>query len=512
MTRALVRAAVVTGGAIALVAASHDWVYLLGMPLWGDEAWIVVSRLFPVTELPALTSSAPIGWNLVVRGFSETFGDTGGRLLVQAFNVGAVIAAFAVGRLLPLRPPTVPRDLFAAVIAAGIGLAPFVLLRLDLKHYSADAFFTVLILALALAATRRPHRLRALVALTLVSAFGLLFSFAVLFVATAAYTGLLVESLVRRDRREAARVLVAGVIAGTGIAVWYVVFYLRGDNPALRSFWEPQFPVNALDLPRFTLARLLLIDNWTAFPTLFVTLPLLALALVVLVRRRQWAAALMVPVGYLVMAVLSALHRYPLLDARTSTYLLVLVSVYTLGAAIWLLGTLAQLVARRLRAPAARRLTIALPAVSVLAISLALAVPNWRAHSLPSYDTLHQGDYVATHRGPDDLVLFNQLASYQLGLTWRGDAPDWCPDPTAWTGFYICYPEADDLRGFGSLEEAYDLIDAHLESHPGSRVWLIRSNVFIEYEEMERELPARYDYQVIDLPFQPVGVVDGFRE
>jgi hypothetical protein len=516
MTRpAVVRGAVVTVTAVVLVAFSHDWVYVLREPLWGDEAWIVVTRLFPISDLPHLTSSAPIGWNAVVRLFSEALGDTGGRIFVQAFNVGAIIAAFAVGRRLPLRHPAVPRDVFAGVIALGIGLAPFVLLRLDLKHYSADTFFTLIILALCLAAARRSRNHRALVALTVVSALGLLFSFAVLFVAIAAFTGLLIEHLVRRDRREAGVTVVAGAIAAAGISLCYLMFYARGDNSALRDFWEPQFPVSVLDLPRFTLARLVAVDHWASFPWLFVSLPLLAIGVVVLVRGRHWTAALMVPVGYLVMGVLSVLHRYPLLDARTSTYLFVLVSVVTIASAIWLLDLVRRVLAqgiRRIATPLGTTVGRAAPAITVVVIVAALAVPNWRAHTLPGYDTVHQGDYVAEHRTPGDLVLFNVLASYQLGLTWREDEPAWCPDPTAWTGFYICYPDADDLRGFHTLDEAYDMIDAHLAAHPGARVWLIRSNVFVEYEQMEKDLPGRYDYEVIDLPYQPVGVVYGVRK
>jgi hypothetical protein len=76
----------------------------------------------------------------------------------------------------------------------------------------------------------------------------------------------------------------------------------------------------------------------------------------------------------------------------------------------------------------------------------------------------------------------------------------------------ICYPGSDRIAGFRSLDEAYAAIDRHVQDHPGSRVWLIRSHVFVDYEQMERDLPMRYAYRVIDLPIQPVGVVDGFRD
>lgn len=495
---------VVVATAATVVLVTHDVGYLLTWPLWGDEAWVVLSRLFPISDLPKLTSSAPIGWNLMVQGFA-VFGDQGGRLLVQMFNVGAVVAAFYAGREAPIRPLKGSPTIAGVIGALGVALAPATLLRVDIKHYTADAFIALVILCLTIRALREP-RGRAIIVMTTVCSIGLLVAFSTLFVAVAAYASLLLAAVLGRTGR--IRVILNGAIAAGAMAAIYGVFYSTGDNPALRRFWEPQYPADPLHLPYFIGSRLLMVDNSTTFVTVLVIGPLAAVAIWVAARRGAWGFAVFLPVVFGVMCLLGLLHRYPLLDARTSNFFVILTSWLVAQAAWWLIDSALQALAHRTRPSVTP--TSALRSASIVAIVIAvLALPSIRAHSLPGYDTTHQVDYVLTHRSPDDLVIYNELAGYQLALSWPADRPSWCPDDGAWTGYVICYKDTDRIVGFSSLPDAYELISTHLAEHPGSRVWLIRSHVFKEYERMERELPEVYKYQVIDLPIQPVGVITG---
>lgn len=50
-----------------LVLAVHDVAYLLRTPFWVDEAWVAVTTRFPLSQLPAVTSSNPIGWSALLR-------------------------------------------------------------------------------------------------------------------------------------------------------------------------------------------------------------------------------------------------------------------------------------------------------------------------------------------------------------------------------------------------------------------------------------------------------------
>lgn len=498
---------VVVLGAVVIVAATHDLGYLMTWPLSGDESWVVIAKLFPITDLPSLSSSAPVGWNLLVQAFGA-FGLTGGRIVTELFAAASVAAAFYAGRLSAVRPTNVPAFVTGIVAALTIALTPATLIRVDIKHYSADAFVAIAVLYIVLRYRSTPTRV-GLVWLTIVSAVGLLFAFATLFAAIAAYGALLVDALIRRQRVRP--IIISGGIAAAGMLACYLVFSSHGDIAALRAFWSPQYPASMVSLPHFVASRFIEVDQLTAFSSVFAIVPLVMLALVLAIRRREWAFALYLPLMFAVMCVLGLAQRYPLLDARTSNFFLVATSFYAGTGALWLVAALMSRLARvkALSRLGLSRATAPIASGLVALVLLLLAIPSLWAHPLPYYDTSHQAAYVEQHMGPDDLVLFNELASYQLALTWTLDRASWCPDPTAWTGYYLCYPGSSRIVGFGSLHQAYALIDAHLAAHPGSRVWLIRSNVFVEYEPMEKYLFAHYRYAVIDLPIQPVGVVTG---
>jgi hypothetical protein len=506
-TRRILTFVICVSAALAVVTATHDLGYLLSWPLSGDESWVVIAKLFPLKDLPTLSSSAPVGWNLMVQGFA-VFGLTGGRILVELFAAASVVAAFYAGRLSPVRPAGIPSSLLGVVAAVTIALTPATLVREEVKHYSADAFITMLILYLVLRYLAAPRR-GGLIALTAVSSLALLVAFATLFAAIAAFAALLIDAVVRR--RGIVPVIVAATISACGLVACYLLFSARGDIPALREFWLPQYPPSVLALPHFVASRLLMIQGLAAFSSVFAIIPLIAIALIVSIRTRHWGFASFLPAMFLVMCVLGLAHRYPLLDGRTSNFFIIAASFYSGIGAVWLVSRIVVWLAHRGTRPRERvgRAAPTIGAAVVGALLLGLSTPSLWAHPLPYYDTSHQVGYVENHLKKNDLVLFNDLASYQVALTWKLDRPTWCADDTAWTGYYMCYPGSRRIRGFESLQQAYGLIDAHLAAFPGSKVWLIRSNVFIPYEQMEKDLFAQYRYAVINLPIQPLGVVTG---
>lgn len=499
--RRVLHIGIVVLASAVVVALTHDVPYLLSWPLWGDEAWVVITRKFPLSDLPQLISSTPIGWNWAVQGFA-VLGDQGGRVLVQLFNMLAVAVGYFIGREVASSPSRAQVALSGVAVALAVALTPATLTRLDIKHYTADTFVALLIFYLVIRQVRRPAR-SSLIALTIVSALALCTSLAAVFPIGAAYAALGLHSAISRDWKGFRTIAVAAAIAAAGIAAWYFSFYTNGDISALREFWTASYPRSILHVPTFVGSSLILIDNETIFRTVWVIIPLVTVGTVMLWRKRWIAISAFGPLMLGLMIVLGVARRYPLLDARTSHFFLIFTSVLCVLTVILIIEWLASRWSRYTRLA-----NLALAAL--IALMVALAIPLANAHTLPQYDTGNQARYVEEHLKPGDLVLYNQLASYQLGMTWTRDAPSWCPDQRAWTGFNVCYPGVDDFLPYWSLEEAYALIDAHLRENPESRIWLIRSHVFYEYEQMEGELPEMYDYELIGLPIQPVGVIYGF--
>jgi len=75
----------------------HDVPYVLRWPFWTDEAWVAVTTRFPLSQLPAVTSSTPIGWSLLLRLFTVG-GQQWLRLLPLCFAALTVAVAYVFGR------------------------------------------------------------------------------------------------------------------------------------------------------------------------------------------------------------------------------------------------------------------------------------------------------------------------------------------------------------------------------------------------------------------------------
>lgn len=206
--------------ALALaVLAVHDLGYLLRHPFWTDEEWVAVTTRFPLTELPRVTSSTPIGWSALLR-LVPFGGKQDLRLVPLAFAGATVAAAYWFARRLGWahRGTAVGAGLLAAL---GALLVPAMLVRNDLKQYTADAFLALLVLAQT-SRVERGWRRRELAVLGCAVAGGMLFSDAAAFVGIAAFTALAVIQLSRR----AWRALLEAVVAGAATAIGMVAVYL----------------------------------------------------------------------------------------------------------------------------------------------------------------------------------------------------------------------------------------------------------------------------------------------
>ena len=195
-----------------LVLVVHDVGYLLRLPFWNDEAWVAVTTRFPLSQLPATTSSTPIGWSVLMRLLTVP-GEQTSRLLPLAFAGAAVVIAYWFGRELgwPRREASVAAGLLAG---AAVLLVPAMLVRDDLKQYTADACMALLVLALTSRLEREWSR-PGLVVLSAAVWAGMLFSDAAAFVGAAAFGAVCVVQLARRAWRRLAEVSAVG--AGTAV-------------------------------------------------------------------------------------------------------------------------------------------------------------------------------------------------------------------------------------------------------------------------------------------------------
>ena len=457
--------------AVLTVVLLHDVGFILTRSLWLDESWVAISGRLPLDDLPRLTSSTPIGWNLLQRLF-DPLGDQAPRLLPLAFSGAATAAGYALGVV--AWPGRVRLRIVSGVaVATAVAFAPLMLQRNDLKQYTSDVFFTLLIWALAVAWDVGRRR-STLIALTAVAAFGLLFSLIVAFAAASAFGALVIAMLVRRQWRPLIESLVGGAIGGAGIALWYLLFYRQTAQGALGDFWKDFYPSFG-GLRVYLLDRIQILAAITPHRAIALGIALvlvIVVHLVLAIAARRPAGGLFIVVLCLGMIAAGVLRIYPLLDARTSLFLLVGASALTMVTAVRLVELAWGLLPRPVAAQWAALVTIA----ALIAPAAIWGSPWLRTTVFKDDDTLTLIDYLDAHRGADDPVAVDFFSSFSYAYYQRDITVGWRPSTVA-NGFQVTFPGDHTVDSFGGgpgpLIAAYHRA---LRGDPGGTFWVLTAH------------------------------------
>lgn len=484
---------------LAAVLLLHPLGPILRNPYWLDEEWVALSSKVSLSHLPVTTGSSPIGWTFLI-WLLPPYGQVH-RLVAFAFLVCATLAAYALARLLPW-PSRTLSILAGLVAAAAVLLVPATPLRQDLlKQYTADAAVTlVLLVLLCRAETVWSRRRAAALAAAMLLAVPLTHSAA--FTDAAVLGGLGVTALVHRAwRRLAALAGLLVVIAGIAVLV-YLLLERTGRNSAIYAYWQaylPTLPHVPVYLPR-RLHHLepLIGMAWPAF----VLLAVAGVATIARLGRPSLAICLgLLPVEAVVAGVTG---QYPLLDGRTSHFLLVTGAVL---AGIGTVGTIVTLT--RLRAGRAVPVAVALVVVAVSGYAV-VNRGTWlhpAPPGMPSEDIRAQVRYMAAHRRPGDVVLTNAVGQYGLAYYWSPGSFHIARGGDLTTGWIVRYPPSSRVvvaggPDPGAIQQAWQDAVA-LAGRPG-RIWLIRTHTFApEWHNWDQVL-ARYHTQTVPVGPEPL--------
>ncbi len=482
-----------------LVLVVHDVGYLLRQSFWLDEAWVAVTTRFPLSKLPALTDSTPIGWSLLVRLFTVS-GEQTSRLLPLAFAGGAVVIGYWLGRGLDWPRPQ-SAIIGGILTGTAVLLVPAMLVRDDLKQYTADACMALAVLALTSRLERHWSR-PGLAALSISVWGGMLVSDTAAFIGAAAFAALCLIQLARRAWRRLAEAAVAGLATAILMLGVYEAFIARAVSQGLVGYWGADFvPVSSglhasmtFVISRFRPAV------WASFglgPAWLAVLLVLA-GLVTLARRGRPATAVTVAILWPEMLVLSAAQKYPFLDTRTSTFLF---AVTTAVAAIGVAGA-CSLLQPRLRGA----LAVGLAVLAVTAFGLH-AQRYIRSHYIPIEDTSAQVRYVASHAAPGDAILVNASNAWAFAYYWPDGVPSLRADPPGPGGYQPYFPSQPDIviplnRNAATVQAALSrAVAVAVAGRAGcGRIWLVFAHV-IPAEEADWQADLRQR----DLTATPVG-------
>jgi hypothetical protein len=459
-----------------LVAASafvvHDLHYELTKALWVDESWVALSTRAPLGLLGRVSSSTPLGFTFLVRlvpgdGLQDV------RLVPLLFAALAALCGYLLGEELGLL-----RYVSGILVGAAVLLSPAMLVRNDLKQYTAEAFVAMAIL-LAVSKLETSWSRRRLAALAVLTSAGLLIADAAIFVGVAAFAGLGVQTLSRRDIRKFVEAVVAGVCAGVGAFVVYLLIDARHVNSTLTAYWNGYYVphTSVSSAVTFLHQKLDQLAPSIGFRHSFVDLLLVLGGLATLVVLRRYALAVTVPATIGILVVASTAKKYPFGDLRTSTFWLVMLTA--------LMG-IAAAGAANLVATHKRPVGFAVVAASML-LWVATTDRYIRSHTVPNEDVRAQVDYMNAHRRAGDVVIVSYGANWGFGYYDREVTPSFVPFPGI--GYLPVFP-ADpwivqmEKRNPSDVLSALARATALAESQgrrtagqgPSARIWIVRSH------------------------------------
>ncbi|WP_090803860.1 hypothetical protein [Asanoa ishikariensis] len=478
----------------------HDVPAAVRLPYWLDEAWVAVSVRYPVTDLPEVTSSTPIGWTALLRLIPDP---DALRLLPLAFLGVSVLGGYAVATVLRW-PSTAHRVTAGLTTGLAVVLLPAQHLRHDLKQYTADAAVALLLLAMVgfAEATWSYHRLALLIG---VSTFGVLVSHTAMLVGGCAVGGLVLTALVRKQWRAAAATSVAGLVIVMAFGAAYFGLAKQGSHIAMANYWNSFFPPLA-DLPGYLPERVRLLERIMGAPWQ-ILLPFAAAGVVGAARLGRLSvaigAAMLAPA-----AVAAGVARlYPLLDPRTSHFMLVTVIAFAaLGVAY-----LATLLGRALNRTVPGAAFAAMLALTIVGGYAHQTSPWFRfdgddkalGERIPaaSEDVRTQVRYVWTHRRPSDIVLVGGAAAYGFAFYWP-EKPGRRPDPELGTGWRPAYADTSIVLAAGrdaiSIRSAIVTATENAKrSGPGAVVWVIRTHVNATEERKWKQETANLKLRLV---------------
>jgi hypothetical protein len=445
----------------------HDVPYLLSHSFWIDEAWVADSVRAPIGLTPSLASSTPVGWTLLLR-LVPVGGPERLRLVPLAFAMLAAAAGYLFGRELHLT-----RFATGLLTGAAALLSPAMLVRDDLKQYTAEAFACLVVWVLV-ARAENEWRIRRLAAIAATASIGMLFAETVIVVGVAAMGGLALECLFTRQYRRL--VDVAGASAGM-LAVSFTIYQtvVRPQvTRTLSAFWDPYYlparsPAAAQSLIHLRLEQL---APYMGFGSLAVDGAGALAGIAALIWLRRFALAAMFPVMLLIVIIGGVARRYPFGDLRTSTFWLVVVPVL-MAVAVAAIG--------RLAAAADRRAPLAV-AAAALAVWVPMTDAYIRSHDIPDEDVRAEVVYLEAHFRPGDVVIVNYGGSFGFAYYYSrqpsfpaGHGPD---------GHLVAYPALPWIVVMFT-PPVLDMVDAlararaEIAAEPPDargRIWIVRSH------------------------------------
>jgi len=418
-----------------------------GRDIWTDEAWVALAALkdTPQAALTAGQSTPPL-YILTVWALAQVGGSSEAvlRSLSLLFGLGTLALFWPLARALT--------SMSASLLGlAMVAFSPImVYYAKELKQYSSDAFFAVLVFFLVERLRRRDSK-GAWPALAVAGTLGLGFSHTLVFILPVALAGL--WFILPPTRR--LRVALLGGVWAAAVAAGYFLFLRRQMDPELVAYWAQDFPdFSGLGAFLGWFGEAVYRYFWYFFGEwgIYWGLPLLGAGIVALRKQGASRAGLYLGGPLLLALGAAALHRYPFMAHYGGNRLMLFSApLLYLVAAVGLMSILTWLWQKRQRV-----LALALTGLILLALNPSELIQE---NLYPSYNREEIQplvDHLQSQLRPRDLIYVYYFAIPPFKYYYRG------------SGKRICWGKSCEER---------DLAVPAAGTGPPRRLWLIASHI-----------------------------------
>jgi len=341
----------------------------LNISLWNDEAMLaenVVGKDWAQMLTPPLTNmqTAPVFYLIVVKAFTFLFGTSEWVLRLYSF-ISLILLLLVQGALLRKVYRVSYNFVFFSVALSSV-FYYFIKYSAEFKPYMGDALFSVVVILMYW--LYRKDRIGPVL-------LGVLFSVCMLFSTPSAFfaAGVVITefvvALIRRDRRSALRIVLAGGIFLVVFVLNYV-FWLRSiaEDSGMVWYWHNRrFDFRFWDPAAFSHNAIILKDLFEPFYGIKYLAIVLAVCGAVVSLAKRSIYTLSVLVSFAILLIASTLSKYPLMN-RLWMFLFVWIFIFIF----------VFLSSLRVRIPGRQRAERVTTMIVTLIIAVVLIVPNYK--------------------------------------------------------------------------------------------------------------------------------------
>jgi len=444
---------------VALGAALRLRQYFADSSFWLDEALLalnLVNRSYiGLTQKLVYNQGAPIGFLFIEKLFLVLFGNTD--LVLRIFPLVSGLLALYLLYLIAVRYFGMTGWIALFLFAVS---PPLIYYASELKQYSSDAMFALLLIYLAFRCLDKDAHLSDFIWLGATGLIATWTSDPSIFILAGIGLTLAVDKLNRKAYAPLSWTLGLGVLWVAAFGAFYLISLqsLSGDN-VLQAYWRHAFmPLPPWSNPNwFVKTYQLLLSASLGFDSRYPAVICSVLALIglfsLMLRDRRLATIILLP--FILALIAAALQKYPLIDR----FMLFLVPLF-----MWLIAEGLHWIYSFIRKFNKTAAVIVSGCIAVLALwtTACNGIQKFRVPTLTE-DIKPVMQYVAQNRGADDIIYVSHDA--------RPAFTYYAPVYGLTTGnIYANY----DFSGKSALPDFYDAVD---QLKGNSKVWFIFAHV-----------------------------------